>query len=236
MLTTQELILQLTKQLYPTGRAWNMPKDGTFEALHKALAVSEAQAFDDAVSILDSLLPDTDRFTESDATDWERRLGIATGTGTSLADRKAAILQKLQAPGRNPAKAHYLYIQQQLQLAGFDVYVHENLVPAYPDTYESVGPNSLYGNANFVTLRHGQRRHGQVNHAGYYNNIIANSIYQSVDSGFNIGSSFRCTFFIGGQTLGTYTNVPAEREIEFRQLILRLKPVQNIGFLFINYI
>lgn len=235
-MATKDIILQLTKSLYPTGRAWYMPEDGDFEKLHKALSITEAQAYDDAVSILDSLLPDTFRFTYEDATDWERRLGITTGEATSLEDRKSAIKQKMQAPGRNPAKSNYLFLQQQLRLAGFNVYVHENLVPAYPDTFTSVAPNSLYGNANLQKVQHGQFQHGQVGHGYFYNNKVANSIYQSVDNGFNLGGSFRCTFFIGGFNLGSYASVPASREIEFRKLILRLKPVQNIALLFINYI
>lgn len=237
MLSTSELIVQLSKQQYPTGRAFRIPLNSNFELLHIALSVSEAQGWEDAVSILDSLLPDTDRFTEEDAEDWERRLGIITSEGTDLADRKAAIIQKLQAPGINPAKAHYLYIQQQLQLAGFDVWVHENIFPTYPPPgYITFAPNSLYGNGNFVAFRHGMRNHGAGAHGSFYNNIIANSITQAGDLNFNIGANFRCTFFIGGETIGTYANVPSSREQEFRQLVLKLKPVQNIGYLFINFI
>ncbi len=142
----------------------------------------------------------------------------------------------MASPGRNPAKGHYLWIQQQLQDAGFAVYVHENIFATYPSGYTTVAPNSLYGNTNFATPRHGQFRHGQIRSGGYYNNIIANSITQDGDLGFNIGANFRSTFFIGGQAIGTYANVLATRETEFRQLVLNLKQVQNIGYLFVNYV
>lgn len=231
-MSTADLILQQTRQLYPTGRAFRMAPESVTEALHVALAVSESDAWNDAASLMDSLLPDSERFTEDDATDWERRLGIATDPDTDLEDRKAAIKQKLQHPGINPAKAHYLYIQQQLQLAGFNVYVWENLDPIYGGGFNYFNPYTL--NPNILTdIQHGDQQHGVQ--SAYLNNVVANSIYNDSDIYFDFGSSLACTFFIGGSPLGTYANVPAERETEFRQLILRLKPVQNIAILFINY-
>jgi hypothetical protein len=70
----------------------------------------------------------------------------------------------------------------------------------------------------------------------YYNNLIANRIDESLDVTFDIGSNLRATFFVGGETLGTFADVDIQRKEEFRQLILKLKPVQSIGFLLINYI
>lgn len=227
-------IMKLTRQLYPTGRAWKMPIFGDLEKFHRACAEMETQAYEDAVSFLKSLLPDNSVFSSDDATDWERRLGIVTNLSTPLADRKAAIIRKLQAPGRNPAKAHYLYIQQQLQLAGFDVYVHENMNPLYPSGYTEYNPITLNSNI-FSNFYHGDAQHGVYQHGGFINHVVANSIDNDLDIGFDTGENLRCTFFIGGQTLGTYATVPASREIEFRQLILQLKPVQNIAFLYITY-
>jgi uncharacterized protein YmfQ (DUF2313 family) len=108
MSSIKDKIITLTKQLYPTGRAFKMPVNGYFEKLHKALAVSEAQAYEDAISIKYSLLPDNNNFTADDATDWERRLGLPYSPSSTLSDRKAAILRKLQQPGTNPAKGHKL--------------------------------------------------------------------------------------------------------------------------------
>lgn len=233
-MSTHQKILQITEQLYPTGRAFRMHPEGYRYGLHSALGFSEAQAYEDAASILFSLIPDNDGFTAEDASDWERRLEINSNPSTPLVDRKKAILRKMAAPGINPAKGHYLYLQSQLQAAGFDVYVHENLFPLYPSGYENQAPNSYYGNTNFIELLHGEQQHGGIQ-SPYYDNIVVNSIYQSVDNAFNPGG-LQCTFFIGGQTLGTYANVLASREQEFRQLVLSLKQVQAAGLLFINYI
>lgn len=262
MYNTQEKLLRLTKQLVPTGRAWKMPEGGYHEALHIGLGISQAQAYDDALTILKSMLPDNDEFTEDDATDWERRLGITSSSLTYLEDRKDAILRKLAFPGINPAKGHYGYIESQLQDAGFNVYVYENLFPVYyPDGYESVSP--LYILPDVITGRMGMNNMGQINmgnKVSYYKdqlilaqfgrfqmgdinmkqyvwaNKVANFIEEEKDYKFNTTTNYAATFFIGGSTLGSYANVPAVRKNEFRQLILKLKQAQCCAFLYINYI
>ncbi len=236
MPSTKEKILEQKRRYYPTGRAFRMQEGNNMYALHSGLAVSEVQSYEDSMAIMYSILPDNGFFTSDDATDWERRLGLITNLSTPLADREAAIRRKMAAPGVQPAHGHYLYLERQLQAAGFNVWVHENLFYTYPTGYESVPPNTLYGNTYFKTARHGMFNHGQRLHGGYYTNKIANSIYQEEDNNFQLGGSFASTFFIGGQTIGTYANVLAVREVEFRQLILQIKQVQSIGFLQINYI
>lgn len=261
MLDIEEKLLRLTKQLVPTGRAWKMPANGDHETLHFALNITQAQAYTDALAILSSLLPDNDKFTEDDATDWERRLGLITNPLTYLEDRKDAILRKLAFPGANPAKSHWGYLESQLQDAGFDVYVYENLFPIYyPDGYESKAPLDIL--ADVATGRFGMNNMGQINmgnKVSYYgqylvlaqlgrfqmgninlnqyvwSNKIVNFIEEENDLKFNTTTNYASTFFIGGSTLGSFANVPSSRKNEFRQLILKIKQVQSAGFLFINY-
>lgn len=220
-------IITLTKSLYPTGRAFKIPSSGDLEKLHFALAVSEAQAYEDATSILYAILPDNLNFTTDDATDWERRLGMITNSLISLTDRKKAIIRKLNSPGANPAKGHYLNLQRQLQLAGFDVYVYENIPAQTPFAFSGINTTQ--------TIQHGQIQHGQSQHGVTYTNKIANYIDESKDLYFNLGGSYKSTFFIS-DLYGGLANVPLARKAEFRQLILKIKQVQSIGFLFVNYI
>lgn len=229
-------ILTLTKNLYPTGRAWSMPAGSVLEKLHKALALSEERTWLDAVSILDSALPDNPNFTSQDASDWERRLGMITNLAVPLADRKLAIIRKMNHPGTIPARQNYLYLEGQLQAAGFAVYVFRNVFSDGMGGYITKNPLTISGGVGRINFQHGQRQHGQFHHGSAYDNIIANHIDEDRDRLFNIGSNLRSTFFIGGGYLGTFANVDANRKDEFRQLILRLKPVQEIGFLLINYV
>ena len=248
-------IIKLTKQLYPTGRAFNYPDEGVTYKLHKSLAQSEKRAVDDLNSILFQILPDNANFTADDATRWEQRLGMINGSLLSLADRKAAILRKINHPGDIPARQSHDYLQDQLQAAGFDVYVHENTnnqtiedvlslngnvqqfgqaqfgdfqfgnVSSY---YSNLFDSIQFGDSSFVTFQWGN--------PSYYNNKVVNHIPQSLDIYFNIGSNLTSTFFIGGAVLGDFVNVDVARRDEFRQLILKIKPVQTVGYLLVNYI
>lgn len=234
-------IRSLGGQLYPTGRAFKKFFGGVLDQLHNGLSLSEQQAYDDAVSILDSALPDNDNFTSQDATDWERRLGLITNLSVSLADRKLAITRKMNHPGEFAARQHFLYIQTQVRLAGFDVFLHENIFDPYPygdpvtrtlfDVVSLGGDAFLAEHGNF---EHGEFEHGQIGEDGV--TLIVNHIEEEKDIVFNIGANLRSTFFVGGSDIGTFANVDKDRKDEFRQLILRLKPTQEVGYLLINYV
>lgn len=216
------LLLRLTKKLYPTGRAFKMPEDSLFERLHKALIVKENQLLLDSLSLFDSILPDNDNFTTDDATDWERRLGLITDTSVPLADRILLIRRKINHPGTITARQNYLYLQEQLRSAGFDVYVYENI----PEVALSPVTEFQFGDIEF----------GDGQFGGAVAEKIVNSITQDGDSLFDVGVNLRSVFYIGGNTLGSYANVPLIQEAQFRQLVLRLKPVQEVAYLLINYV
>lgn len=225
-------LVQQAKQLYPTGRAFKMPFDSDFLKFTKAICRSEERFNNDAFLLLSSFLPDNDNFTTDDATDWERRLGLIDGSLNTLAARKAAITRKLNAPGINPAKGHYLNLERELQLAGFNVFVYEN-IPA-------IAASSFAGAATLggitTKIQYGQKQYGQINYGVYYTNKIANNIDENLDMDFSLGGSYKSSFFIGGDALnGWVAGVPLTRKKEFRELILKIKQVQSIGFLFINY-
>lgn len=230
-------LVKLSRQLLPTGRAFRMYAASNMERLYKAFSRTEAAAYRCVTSILYSILPDNDQFTEDDATDWERRLGLVSNPLVPLVDRKAAILRKMQAPGLNPARGHYLWIQQQLQDAGFDVYVYENIFPVYPTGYTTVNPADLDPGI-LSDVQQGDFQEGDFQQGGYINHMVVNSIENSIDIHFDIGAGLSATFFIGAgpNTLGVSANVLATREKEFRQLITNLKQTQNVAILFIDYI
>jgi hypothetical protein len=254
-------IIKLTKQLYPTGRAFKIPEGGWYYRLHVGLAQSEARAYAAVTGVLDGILPDNPRFTADDASAWERRLGLIDGTGVSLEDRKAAIRRKMNHPGPIAARGNWMYVEAQLQLAGFQVWVHENRFSDGAGGWVTVGPwNALvdvdYGQlgeyelgefelgsdesyyseffncAELGEMELGEMELGSCN----YNQKVVNSIDAEVDAGFYVPTNnLKATFYIGGQVFGTFADVPASREIEFRQLILKLKQTQNVAFLLVNY-
>jgi hypothetical protein len=251
---TKLRLLELTKQLFPTGRAFRIPYNSVKEKFYNGILESEKDAYEDGISILDSILPDNDNFTAEDATRWEQRLGMIDGSANTLEDRKAAIRRKMNHPGDILARQSAGYIQDQLQLAGFDVYIHENIPALTPDqilaaaiddigemgdsemdTIEMGSVFSLYPDL-FIFPQMGEIEMGAAEMAGVvYINMVVNNINEDVDAAFLVGDNYKCCFFVGGQTLGTFADVPETRKDEFRQLILKLKPVQTVGILFINY-
>ena len=235
-MSIEATILKATKVLYPTGRAFKMPIGGYFEKLHKGLAASEARTYSDALSILNSALPDNSSFTADDATDWERRLGLISNASVPLDNRKLAIKRKMGV-SNIAARQSYLFLENQLRAAGFDVYVYENRFLS-GGSYITKTAVELVVAANGV-IEHGESEHGEYEHGDYNEGIItriANHIDEASDSSFSEGSNLRSTFFIGSTPIGMFADVDSDRKDEFRQLILRIKPVQMMGYLFINYV
>lgn len=240
------------KQLLPTGRAWNLPKDG--DKFIESNSERTQELFTDILSTLDSILPDNAGFSEYDATRWEQRLGMITTPGLDLATRKLAIARKLNYPGTIRARQSADYFQEQLRLAGFmDVYVHENPNNLSPEnillmngTVFQIGDAQFgdgqfgntysYYNGLFKIAQFGDAQMGSVQFGEYvFNKIIANSIFSELDKYFHYSNNDR-TFVLGGATFGSFGTIDASREQEFRQLILKLKPAKTVGLLFINYV
>ena len=233
-------IFRLLRLLYPRGRAFKLPYLGTFWKLTDALSLSLARAASDGVSILDSIIPDNTNFTAQDATDWERRLGMITNSTVSLTDRKLAIYRKMAHPNGQPARQHYLFIEFQLRLAGFDVRLYENrFLVGSPAVMETKTPSDILGIpiglAIYGDVAYGETAYG----SGWIDEgitIISNNLEAVRDATFSFGANYRSTFYIAGSTITTFANVDADREIEFRELVLKLKPAQTVGIAFVNYI
>jgi len=229
------LLSSLAVQLYPTGRAFSILKDSVMERFHSAINVSFIRFVDDAKLTLDSCFPDNENFSEEDCTLWEYRFGMVTNTSLTVQVRREAIFRRM-ARGRNiPARQHIKYLEYQLQLAGFDVWLHENgfieggvRVFKRPQDILALLPESVQ---HSNSTQHGIG----VQHGGVSSEVIANS-YKKNEI-FSVGDEYLwATFFIGGETLGTVAEVPENRLEEFRELVLKLKPAEKVCFTFINYI
>jgi len=225
------IFVKLSRQLFPTGRAWWIRKDGVFEQLLQGLSLSEQEVLDTAKTLMYSILPDNDDFTADDATNWERALGLFYQPYLSLADRKEIILRKMQHPGNIPARQHYLYLQGQLRAAGFDVYVHENIDTSGFSTV--ILNNPVF--SNYGIVKYGEALYGHVGISGMTK--VVNNTVQEKDDSFIVGddTNMRATFFVGDSTFPDFAGVPLNRRKEFRELILKIKPAQTVGFLLINY-
>ncbi len=224
-------LVELTRQLLPPGRAFNFPRNGVSQKVYTALSTIEAQFITDAMSVLNSILPDNDSFSETDANMWVDKLGIYTTSSTTLADKKLAIKRRMAHPGAVKPRQSRLYLQAQLRAAGFDVYVHEN--PDAKSPYDVINTIPATGLFHYTGSYHGE----DVYHGDDVLYKVANSIYDSVDALHNVpDTDYSGTFFIGAETLGDFAQVSDARRLEFRQLILTLKPLHLVAFLFVNFV
>ena len=234
-----DTIVELSKRLFPKGFAFKMPKNGYSERLLSALSIEEAAAYTAMLSTLNSILPNNDNFTADDATRMEAWLGIKTNTALSLADRKAAITRKLNHPGNSPARNSALFIQSQLQLAGFDVYVYENrFYEGSPPEWITKTPSEILSDTVGAAYYDGFS-YGDAYYGGDWSDegisIVVSHLEEDLDASWVTATNWRRTFFIAGSSITTFADVDEYRKIEFRELICKLKPVQTVGILFVNY-
>ena len=233
--TLSNLLSSLAVQLYPTGRAFNMFFDDVKDKFHKAINVSFIRLMNDAKATIDSCFPDNENFTADDCSLWEYRFGIKTNLSLDVATRRTAIYRRM-ARGRNiKARQGKDYLQYQLQLAGFDVYVYENgFIEGGVLVYKT--PYDITGSLPENVQHGGNTEHGiGVQHGGVDVGLIANSFLPN--ELYTVSDDYLwATFFIGGNVLGHSATIPNARQQEFRELVLKLKSAHLVCFTFINYI
>lgn len=230
-----DIMANLSRQLYPTGRAWWMPYNGVFDNLHKAINRSFIRVVEASNSLIDSTIPDNENFTIYDIELWEYRLGITSNDLISNDNRILAIKRKLSYRANSRYRQSKSFIEFQLRQAGFDVYVHEN---KYFDggEWKYYTPNEI-SNISTTEIQHSDSlQHGGGTQHGFSSfDLIANEAV--IKESFSIGSgNLWATFFIGGENLGDVATVPASRLLEFKELVLKLKPAHLVAFTFINYV
>lgn len=104
------------RHLLPTGRAWRMTVDKTLRQYFEGLASAGQDARDEVDRVASDLSPATTRELDK----WEAQFALPN-TGQTEAERRARLdATWKQLGGQDPR-----YIQDVLQAAGFDVYVHE---------------------------------------------------------------------------------------------------------------
>lgn len=226
--TLTDILIGLVRQLYPTGRAWWMKRFGIFYRLHLAINITFIRFIEACELTIDSAFPDNDNFDENDCLLWEYRLGLITNTSLSLAVRKQAILRKMAYPSNQKARQSPLFIQTQLQLAGFNVFVHENTKPyRTPADIVEIGLNNTQHGG--VTQHGDGTQHGSLGFDVIANLAVPNETY-------SVGSNLWATFFIGGETLGDVASIDENRLVEFKELVLKLKPAHTVVYTFLNYV
>lgn len=208
----------LTNQLFPTGRAFWRPKGSTFQNLLEGIVESESRVQNSIMSLEYDFYADSTLMSNEAVEKWTSTFGIVCN-GTQV-ERIESVRQRQAYPSNILARQSDYFIQNELRNAGFDVYVYKG----YADEQAAILGGFLLGEC---VLGKG---------TGVYS-IIANNIDESLDAGFVLlGDGKKAVFTVSGQGFGVATTVPLVRKNEFRDLILKLKPAQTVGLLYINYV
>ena len=226
--------LDTFKQLLPNARAWRITVEKTLRRFFGGLTGLP----EDVRTFLDSIYDDIDPQLTRQLPEWENQFALAPGSLTEQErrDRLAAAWSALG--GQDPR-----YIQDTLQGAGFDVFVHEWWEPTggtpaggsvdgdvtpvarnpFDFLFDGVAP------AKFVGCGHDD---------AYCNSdtLFANS--NDTPPGFPITNNTEAApaipadttkypffLYIGGETFPDQAIVPAGREEEFENLALKLMTV-----------
>lgn len=207
----------MNSELYPTGRAWWKSVGTTFAKIHEALAIQESKMTSEIINIQNNIFADNTLISDSAISQWMEIFGIISN-GTR--DDKIALIKQAQGyPNGVYARQSKNFIESQLQIAGFNVYLHT----------ESHNPNpAIYGLQTYGSTVYAEE--------GDTFTVVANNVDEALDSSFQIANGTTNLFYIGGETFGDTIDIPIERKNEFRELILKLKPAHSVAVLYINYV
>jgi len=222
------LFLNLASQLYPTGRAFYINENSNKEKLHNAINDSFVRLLEQARLVIDKNIPDNENFVEEDALLWEQRLGLFPNPPVSIEVRRNLIARKLAYPSGVQPRLSREFIESQLRASGFDVRVYPNRF----ENGETKTPNEVLGMGLTEVQHGGDSQHG-IQHGATGFQVIANSLERET---FSVGENLEHTFFISGGTIESRASVPANREREFRELVLKLKPARSVVFPLINFV
>jgi hypothetical protein len=231
-----EKLIQATKALYPTGRAFKLFSNNNIGQLHKALARSEQRVYNRLGQTYTAILPDTFNFTNDMADRWETRLGMDNNSNLTLTQRKLLIKKKYTHPGEIRGRQTVEFFNSELAEAGFSqLKAHQNKFNGAPKP-----PEELFANV------HGGRPHGTAYHGNHFGEVVIDHLDPEIDrqrykdyiltvpATQSAAKFYRKTFYIADENL-EFASVPREQQRALRRVILQFLPCNMICFLQVNY-
>lgn len=215
--------LRTFQQLLPDAAAWRLTAQKRLRSLFEGLAggPQAARVFIDYVS--DDLYPETTR----ELAAWESQFALR-GNGSDT-DRRNALAAAWQATGGQSPR----YLQDTLQAAGFDVFIHEWWSSGPP--YVARDPNSYTTQPLIGTVQCGEALAQCGEESALCNDFLANEPGYIVNLTLQPkapppvpSSTLTWPYFVyvGGETFGTTATIPEGRRAEFEEKLLELFPAQ----------
>jgi len=239
--------------IFPTGRAWLPRPLKVLSAIVGGIGDEIKKWYDFMLLVKDSIFPEL--MDESFIPDWETRFRLPYQAGLTIAERR----ERLATQWTNSGGQTQEYIQGKLRESGFDVYVISGI--QYVEFQSILGDELVLGDfylegniagyayaidpceqyvaagailGDFVL---GDNFVLDVNRPRIIQNHI-NAIYENEDACPIAPFRHKFVFYISGDPIDitALASIPSARYNEFRELVLRYKPMRTWAFAFLNLI
>jgi hypothetical protein len=239
------LFLRIFRHLLPDGAAWKLVAEKVLQKFFEGLAESPA----DARQYIDDVHNDLFPLSTRELGEWEAQFGLP-GSGDE-AERRQILDAAWKAQGGQSPR----YLQDVMQAAGFDVFIHEWWDPAALPSVVTRNPHDyteqpLIGSIQCRPLTGPPagapflcRAPGPT--AYRCNNWLANETHYIVNLNLTRAAppavpsdpdTYPYFLYWGGETFGTFADVPAERRGEFERLLKKLCPSHLWLVTLVNYV
>lgn len=237
------MFFRLYKHLLPRAKAWNLTANKSLRDFFKGLVTLGS----DVEKYYDDILDDVDPQKTRQLTSWDEQFGLQTFNGTEQAQRDRLSGAWKALGGQDPT-----YIQNTLQQAGFDVYVHEWWVPGSESAVNvkapatARNPNTYLGTGLGYTLVNKILQSGLIK-AQDGTKIMQDGNPKAMDGeagGYSFKqylvtsdpNTFPYYLYIGASTFPVHASMPDIRRNELETLCLKICPTQNWIGMLVDYV
>lgn len=237
------MFLRLFQHLLPRSKSWRITIDKTLRQFFDGLTGLP----EDIKEFFDLIWLDIDPQQTRELDAWEQQFGLQD-TGITEQERR----DRLEAAWKQTGGQDPTYIQDTLQAAGFSVYIHEWWVPGSEPAVNVAAcatprdPSSIVGLEVFVSGRSyiepiyiaqtGGTNVQTGNPDSFTGHIDGFQTKEPVVEIPTDPDKWPYFLYFGAATFGTFANVPATREQEFKTLLKQICPGQHWLGLMINFI
>jgi hypothetical protein len=251
------LFLRILTHLLPRGRAWRVTTDKPLRRLVEGLAEGVPPQIRGSVdTVFAQAFPDS----SSELTEWEKQFGVTANPNDTIR-RQLLSTEWFAAGGQSPR-----YIQDVLQSAGFNLYVHEwwdgpNVSPRTkrdPRAYTvppQIGTEQCTSSEPDIVHPPTEDEQPQCS-SGFSitgtpirqpqcNRFLANDPHYFDNKTLtdeapppipNDPAKWPYFLYVGAATFPNFATIPTSRRAEFERLILKVRPTHNWIVTLINFV
>ena len=236
------MFLNIFKHLLPNARAWQITINSQLREFFDGLSNSAIAV--DVKTFFDGVFVDIDPQETRDLTSWENQFALRD-TGLTDQERRDRLAAAWQAVGGQDPR----YIQDTLQAAGFDVYIHEWWVPGTEPAIDSPAaatprdPSTVLSGGTIFYLNECDEALAQCGEAlaecGERTSPIGYPLVNKDGSVYIISlipADWPYYLYIGGVIFGDAAQVDPKRKEEFEDLCLKICPAQQWLGIIVEYV